>query len=56
MVSAALYTLTVANPRGFFEEESAIFPVRVPCERAQIDRLISSKLRSIVFFMAVVYD
>ena len=54
-VSAALKTVTVANPSGFELEESVIFPFNVPWLHNKGENKQAAKAESIVFFMCVGY-
>ena len=53
-VSAALKTVTVANPRGLDVGESIIFPFNVPCDHDMTQKNKKDIVNSKVFFMLLV--
>ena len=53
-VSAALKTVTVANPSGLDVAESVIFPFNVPCDQDKLHRKEAIITSRNVFFMLLV--
>ena len=53
-VSAALKTVTVANPSGLAVAESMIFPFNVPCDHDMTQKNKKDIVNSKVFFMLLV--
>ena len=53
-VSAALKTVTVANPSGLVVVESIIFPFNVPCDHDMTQKNKKDIVNSKVFFMLLV--
>ena len=53
-VSAALKTVTVANPSGLVVAESIIFPFNVPCDHDTMQKNKKDAVLSKVFFMLLV--
>jgi len=53
-VSAALKTVTVANPSGLVVAESVIFPFNVPCDHDMMQKNKKDAVKSRVFFMLLV--
>ena len=53
-VSAALKTVTVANPSGLAVAESIIFPFNVPCDRDMMQKNKQDAVNSRVFVMSLV--
>jgi hypothetical protein len=53
-VSAALKTVTVANPSGLDVAESIIFPFNVPCDHDTMQKNKKDAAKSRVFFMLLV--